>query len=615
MATGVTTNKNPSRPFNTSHQHNARPMEQAQNRKCYICGKHGCWSSNHNQKDKDDAREKYRNQFLNKFDQQFEKYVAEFERSESADSEQMLEEIEEFDLPENLCNFETLMIEISQSIDDHNLVTEDSEQMFTTQLGDIDNKIAEAAAAELHNISTLHAIAPHLYDNVHPVSSFLTKGRSSSSNFHGIMVDTGAASKSTAGYAQFVAFQNRFGITYLDKARAGEVTAHFGIGATSSLGLTLISTPIGKIEFHIVIADTPFLLSLADMDRQGVFLNNLENKLVGRTFSVPIIRKFGHPFLIWGAATITEGYLSEPELRRLHRRFGHPSASRLVKVLERAGHNDITHRKILGHITKYCEKCQRFGNAPSRFKFTLKDDVDFNHCIYIDIFYIESLPVLHVVNEATKFQAARWLQNMTSQHVWESLRACWIDVYLGPPDLILHDAGSNFTAREFQQNASLLAINTKCAPVESANTMGIVERYHHPLRRAYQIIKIELEGSNKTLALQMAVKAINDTAGPDGIIPTLLVFGAYPRMSEIDPPAPSVTKRATAIRKAMEEVAKLSSARQVNDALRTTNGPRTDIGALPIGSNVLVWRSHLKKWEGVRVACRQWGGWTGWLTG
>jgi hypothetical protein len=32
----------------------------------------------------------------------------------------------------------------------------------------------------------------------------------------------------------------------------------------------------------------------------------------------------------------------------------------------------------------------------------------------------------------------------------------------------------------------------------------------------------------------MAVKAINDIAGPDGLIPTLLVFGSYPRITITD---------------------------------------------------------------------------------
>ena len=38
----------------------------------------------------------------------------------------------------------------------------------------------------------------------------------------------------------------------------------------------------------------------------------------------------------------------------------------------------------------------------------------------------------------------------------------------------------------------------------------------------------------------MAVKAINDTVGPDGIILTLLVFGVYPQIIDIDPPLPFI---------------------------------------------------------------------------
>ena len=38
----------------------------------------------------------------------------------------------------------------------------------------------------------------------------------------------------------------------------------------------------------------------------------------------------------------------------------------------------------------------------------------------------------------------------------------------------------------------------------------------------------------------MAVKAVNNTAGPDGLVPTLLVYGAYLRISKLDPFALSV---------------------------------------------------------------------------
>ena len=55
----------------------------------------------------------------------------------------------------------------------------------------------------------------------------------------------------------------------------------------------------------------------------------------------------------------------------------------------------------------------------------------------------------------------------------------------------------------------------------------------------------------------MAVKAINDLAEPDRIIPTPLVFGVYPRITKIDALLLSVTKRAEAIRIATKEVRRL----------------------------------------------------------
>ena len=48
------------------------------------------------------------------------------------------------------------------------------------------------------------------------------------------------------------------------------------------------------------------------------------------------------------------------------------------------------------------------------------------------------------------------------------------------------------------------------------------------LRRVYKIISLELKGISEELTLQMAVKAINNSAGLDRLVPTLLVFSAYP---------------------------------------------------------------------------------------
>jgi hypothetical protein len=94
-------------------------------------------------------------------------------------------------------------------------------------------------------------------------------------------------------------------------------------------------------------------------------------------------------------------------------------------------------------------------------------------------------------------------------------------------------------------------------PVEAHNSISIVKRYHGLIRRVYQIIVSEILELNKDIALQMAFKAINNSAGPDGLVLTLLVFEAYPKIVELDASSPTVAQKATAIKKAMAEIHKL----------------------------------------------------------
>ena len=55
----------------------------------------------------------------------------------------------------------------------------------------------------------------------------------------------------------------------------------------------------------------------------------------------------------------------------------------------------------------------------------------------------------------------------------------------------------------------------------------------------------------------MAVKAVNDTTSPNGLVFTLLVYRAYLRISNLDPPIPSIIERAATIRKIIAEIVKL----------------------------------------------------------
>jgi hypothetical protein len=71
----------------------------------------------------------------------------------------------------------------------------------------------------------------------------------------------------------------------------------------------------------------------------------------------------------------------------------------------------------------------------------------------------------------------------------------------------------------------------------------------------------------------MTVKAINNSAGPDGIVLILLVFEAYPKITEDSALLPSIIQRAEIIRKVTKEIRRLHAKRQVQDALVIKNGP------------------------------------------
>lgn len=62
-----------------------------------------------------------------------------------------------------------------------------------------------------------------------------------------------------------------------------------------------------------------------------------------------------------------------------------------------------------------------------------------------------------------------------------------------------------------------------------------VKKYHRLLRRAYEIVTKKHPKLSNANQLQIVIKAINDIIKLNELIPTLLVFGAYFKITELDP--------------------------------------------------------------------------------
>ena len=129
--------------------------------------------------------------------------------------------------------------------------------------------------------------------------------------------------------------------------------------------------------------------------------------------------------------------------------------------------------------------------------------------------------------------------------------------------------------------------------MEAHWSIEMVDRYHAVLPRVYKVIATDLQGCrlNKETILQIAVKEINDTAGPNSLVSTLLVFGAYSHMSKYDSPTPTMTQLAKAIKNTMIKMQIVRAERQVVDAINQRNRPGPIVSVihyLPLNLDVLV---------------------------
>lgn len=211
--------------------------------------------------------------------------------------------------------------------------------------------------------------------------------------------------------------------------------------------------------------------------------------------------------------------------------------------------------------------------------------------------------MLHLVYEGTHYMASCFLKSQSARYIWKEIMKLWILAYMGPPGHLAIDQGSNYISKEFRDNATAAGISIMEAPIENPGTIGVVERYHAPLRRAYNTIRqtFERKDASNEECLQVVVYANNVTIGPEGLCSMLLVFGALPRPVRSSTSATQL-ERQRAIEAATKEVQTEQTKRRISFALRHPASERNRKNTealynLPAGLPVLVYRTTTKKWE------------------
>ncbi|OSX76619.1 hypothetical protein BU14_0183s0011 [Porphyra umbilicalis] len=402
-------------------------------------------------------------------------------------------------------------------------------------------------------------------------------------------------------------------VLYLMCRQSGQhpTTYLFGGVLTPCTGTVVIRVPIAPAHYvamRVAIVDLsiPFLFGLDALDAFSLYVNNVDNSLKcdARGFKTPLTRKDGHLYLVWNNAI----HYTTTELDRLHRHFHHPQTGRLAELLRRAGGAKITPdvQAELAKVAAACDVCQRLAVAPHRFRTTMpSDDLSFNRTVYLDLMYLEGKSVLHVVDRDTAFSAAAFTDGERVDVLWQLYCCIWANPYVGHPSFMHADQGPQFKSAAWKALTNSAGVDLQLSGVESHNALGTGERYHAFLRTIYRRVRMEHPTVTAGSALSMAVAAMNQTAGPRGLVPTLLVFGVLPRTPITPLPLPVQRERMEAMATARKEMAAQVAKARVAAAL-TSSVPAATGRVLKSGEQVLVYREPpVHEWFGPHTVIAQ----------
>lgn len=188
------------------------------------------------------------------------------------------------------------------------------------------------------------------------------------------------------------------------------------------------------------------------------------------------------------------------------------------------------------------------------------EEFRFNKPVIMDIIYIASRPVLHMVEDETKFSAAAFLRNR-----------------------FLVDQGSQLgKSHPFAEIVEIHNVELQATGTEAHSSLGLGERYHQPLHNTYRKLTMDYPKEDADLLLQFAVKGMNYTLGSEGIVPSVLVFGEYPpafTTSELEPSRSPAHLRASIANDARIEMSKHMGkapvARVLKHAVKRRSPPKT----------------------------------------
>ena len=290
---------------------------------------------------------------------------------------------------------------------------------------------------------------------------------------------------------------------------------------------------------------------------------------------------------------------------KLHKQFGHPTALKLIDLIEKAGVSNNDLKLEIKKISDNCEICAKFKKPTPRPVVSMPMASHFNDTISMDLKIWHNKYFLVMIDNATRFCTATVINNKLPSTIISGIFSHWI-VLFGAPKRILTDNGGEFNNEELRALGESYNIRVMATAAESPWSNGVCERLNAVIGDSVRKIIADSKCSVE-IALAWAVSARNSLSNNSGFSPNQLVFGrnpCYPNVFSDMPPAlnpsPSsdlVRQNLNAMHTAREAFVKYESSEKLRRALRH-NIRSNESSEIEIGDHVYYKRNNSHEWHG-----------------
>ena len=416
----------------------------------------------------------------------------------------------------------------------------------------------------------------------------------------------------------------------LIKSYDSENIFKFGDGRkVKSLQKVIIPAKIGTekvmIETDVVNEEIPLLLSKDTMKKADTEIDfkNDSVKMLGQKQNL-IITTAGHYAIPLGNKEVIEKVHSNSNInvtlnvksinisdkkkiaQKLHTQFAHPTANKLIKLIEEGGlKNDEMLKNEIRKLSENCEICNVYRRPNSRPIVGLSIATEFNEVVAMDIKEFKGKLILHLIDHATRLSAAIFVPSKHKEKIISAIFKIWISVF-GPPSKYFSDNGGEFSNDDFNEMCESLNIVVKKTAAESPFSNGLCERHNAVLED--MLLKVTCDKSIPLdICLQWVINAKNSLSNVHGFSPYQLVFGKNPNLPNVlnnklpaleeIPSTEIIATNLKAIQEARKAFIQSESSEKLKRALRHNVRSCNDLKVY-IGDSVYYKRNNSKRWKG-----------------